>query len=536
MDDGAPLLAAAGSHASDLRARAFGSKQPVGSTEDARGFLQQRVTTFLAFQAVFMGVFYLIDASSAVGNGGLGALGNDGLVTHLALVLSFSAGWYFARSGDRSSASLQWLEAAATLAICAGVASVAQSIPRTDMAVGPIFAVALTLVCRAGIVPSSGSRTLVLGVVATATVSWAYARRSGVGDPLTAFAVAWTGAFTAASSLVSRVIYGLQREVREAMRLGQYVLEYRLGEGSMGTVFRARHAMLRRPTAVKLLRPSRAGAENLARFEHEVRQTAGLSHPNTVTIYDYGRTPEGVFYYAMELLDGANLDEIVTLHGAQEVGRVVHIVSAVAGALAEAHASGLIHRDIKPANIMLCQQGGMPDVAKVVDFGLVKQLGAPGLTEAGSMTGTPLYMAPEAITAPERVDARSDLYALGAVTWFLLTGRHVFEGRTVIEVCAQHLNAVPERPSAHTATPVPEALERLVMQCLEKDPDRRPASAVEFAERLQPVQALAPWSAAAAREWWRTRGPALQARHEVATDALGETLSVDLAARQEESS
>jgi serine/threonine-protein kinase len=294
--------------------------------------------------------------------------------------------------------------------------------------------------------------------------------------------------------------------------------------------------MLRRDTAVKLLLPERTGIESLARFEREVRQTARLSHPNTVTIFDYGRTPDGTFYYAMELLDGADLDDIVAVGGPLPAERVVHVLSAVAGALAEAHDIGLIHRDIKPANIVLCRQGGVPDVPKVVDFGLVKQLDASGeaahRTNANSILGTPHYMSPESIQTPDAIDGRSDLYALGAVGYYLLTGEHVFAGETVVEVCLKHLDVVPIPPSERLGAPVAPLLERVVLDCLAKDAAQRPQTALELLERLRDT-GTPTWDARLARAWWADHATELEARRGIRPPISGSarTLAIDPARR-----
>jgi serine/threonine-protein kinase len=245
-----------------------------------------------------------------------------------------------------------------------------------------------------------------------------------------------------------------------------------------------------------------------------VQLTARLSHPNTVAVFDYGRTPDGVFYYAMEYLDGVNLETLVREDGPQPPARVVHVLRQVAAALVEAHGIGLVHRDVKPENILLCERGGVPDVAKVVDFGLVKDLEHRGasLSRADVVQGTPLYLSPEAITAPDRVDARGDLYALGAVGYYVLTGRHVFSGATLIEVCSHHLHTPPEPPSARLGRAVPGALEAILLACLEKDPARRPPSAAALRDSLRNVDGIAEWSEADARAWWqrwRSRGASL---------------------------
>ena len=282
----------------------------------------------------------------------------------------------------------------------------------------------------------------------------------------------------------------------------------------MGAVYRASHAMLRRPTAVKLLPPGQAGADRLQRFEREVQMTSRLTHPNTVAIFDYGRTPDGIFYYAMEYLEGLNLEDLTRHDGPQSPGRVVHVLRQVCASLAEAHEIGLIHRDVKPANVILVpQRGGAPDVAKVVDFGLVKDLDQDtDLSRDDQIAGTPLYLAPEAITSPGRVGARSDLYSLGCVGYFLLTGKPVFEGRNMVEVCGHHLHTKPLPPAQRLGRPVPEGLSELLLSCLEKDPAERPSYAGEVLETLDRLSEIPPWTNEEARAWWTSRGAPIVAR------------------------
>jgi serine/threonine protein kinase len=263
---------------------------------------------------------------------------------------------------------------------------------------------------------------------------------------------------------------------------------------------------LRRRTAVKLLPTKLAGEQNIKRFEREVQLTATLTHPNTIAIYDYGRSPDGVFYYAMEYLDGVDLEQLVQKTGAQPPALVVRLLEQICAALAEAHAHGLIHRDIKPANVFVCERGGMSGFVKVMDFGLVKQLtptddaGLSGSVDV--ILGTPLYLSPEGISRPHQVDARSDLYAVGAVGYWLLTGMPLFDGRTPVEVCGQHLHTPPVPPSQRLGRPLPEALEALILACLEKDPAMRPGSAAAMMARLVGLRAELPWSDDDAHGWW----------------------------------
>ncbi len=446
-------------------------------------------------------------------------------VALLAILILMGGTWLYCRGGARPEGALRALDV--LLMLVMGVLALvvpSGSIPEAELrGMVMLLAVNLTLYTRAIFLPSSARRTL--AVSAIAALPLAVYSLSNETVRLSVWKVMWLLAAITVATAGSAVIYGLRREVRHARQLGQYTLEEKLGEGGMGVVYRARHAMLRRPTAVKLLKPERMGEASLRRFEREVQLTAGLSHPNTVTVFDYGRTPEGVFYYAMEYLEGLGLDQLVAADGPQPPGRAVHILRQVLEALAEAHGVGLVHRDVKPGNVILCERGGVSDVAKVVDFGLVKDLEADGrTTHEATLVGTPLYLAPEAIRSPA-ADARADLYSVGAVAYFLLTGHHVFEGGTVIEICGHHLHTPPTPPSERLGRPLPDALEAWVLACLEKDPARRPPSASGAAARLARCGLSGDWTPEQARTWWATKGRALARRRRRESTPSGATLS-----------
>ena len=480
---------------------------------------------------LFSGIAFLI---SAVFNGVgrvLAWLGRENPPTVaaqaalLAILILMGGTWLYCRGGARPEGALRALDV--LLMLVMGVLALvvpSGSIPEPDLrGMVMLLAVNLALYTRAIFVPSSARRTLAVSVIAALPLA-AYSL-SHETVRLSVWKVMWLLAAVTVATAGSAVIYGLRREVRHARQLGQYTLEEKLGEGGMGVVYRARHAMLRRPTAVKLLKPERMGEAGLRRFEREVQLTAGLSHPNTVTVFDYGRTPDGIFYYAMEYLEGLGLDQLVAAEGPQPPGRTVHILRQVLEALAEAHGSGLVHRDVKPGNIILCERGGVSDVAKVVDFGLVKDLEAEGrTTHEATLVGTPLYLAPEAIRSPD-ADARADLYSVGAVAYFLLTGRHVFEGGTIIEICGHHLHTAPIPPSERLSRPLPDALEAWVLACLEKDPARRPPSAAEAAARLARCGLSGEWTPEQARDWWATKGRALARSRRAESAPSGATLS-----------
>jgi CHASE1-domain containing sensor protein len=369
--------------------------------------------------------------------------------------------------------------------------------------------------------------------------TWAMIASSAM-QPLPSSVIVLTAGVLLSVSLAGIVtalntIIRLRRRMGAALKLGQYTLQEKLGEGGMGVVYRATHAMLRRPAAIKLLLEGRTEAGDLARFEREVQLTSRLAHPNTISIFDYGRTADGVFYYVMEYLDGMDLDRLVRDDGPVEPARAIRILAQVSGALAEAHALGLIHRDIKPANIVLTERADEPDVVKVVDFGLVKTMDRDdGESAAANMiTGTPLYLAPEAIASSETVDGRADIYALGAVAYFLLTGQHVFDGRTVVEVCSKHMLDQPVAPSRRLGRELPEDLEAIVLSCLAKDRDARPASAAALRVALLACRDAERYDTVAACAWWRARAArATDTKAPVGSGASAPTMAIDLRGRQ----
>jgi serine/threonine-protein kinase len=520
-------------------------------TEEGRAFLQERLAFYNKVCFLISGGFFLVSvvlmASGLPAPEPVSAEHERLAATlHAATLAVQLSAWLVCSRGPKLGAGwLRSIDAGALFLACAGfcLQFVSADAPHVEQ-MGPFPRLTLmliltnVLIARAVFVPSPAlwtaavSAAVSLPVAATAGLAPALGTAEG-GVAVAIWAGLWALCAVVVATLTSRLIYGLREQVREARRLGQYTLEEKLGEGGMGVVYRARHAMLRRPTAIKLLPPDRAGSAALERFEREVQLTARLSHPNTVAIFDYGRTPDGVFYYAMEYLDGTNLDTLVREDGPQPPARVVHVLRQVASALTEAHGVGLIHRDVKPENIILCERGGIPDVAKVVDFGLVRDLErAADASRTNVVQGTPLYLSPEAITAPDRVDGRGDLYALGAVGYFLLTGQHVFSGATLVEVCSHHLHTLPVPPSERLGQALPAALEALVLACLEKDPARRPASASALRSRLGELAEADPWSEEAARVWWQRWRERPERRHEP-KQALAGTLSVSLLGRSD---
>jgi eukaryotic-like serine/threonine-protein kinase len=311
-------------------------------------------------------------------------------------------------------------------------------------------------------------------------------------------------------------INAIRREAFKAKQLGQYVLKDRLGSGGMGEVYHAEHQLLKRPCAVKLIKPSKAAdAEVLARFEREVQATAKLTHWNSVEIYDYGRSDDGTFYYVMELLPGLSLEQMVQYYGLLSPERAVHFLRQVCKALREAHAKGLIHRDIKPANIFAAERGGVYDVAKLLDFGLVKEQaradGDARLTQEGSFSGSPLYMCPEQVRAYDKLDARSDIYSLGAVAYYLVTGKPPFVGDSVWDIVAAHARD-PVKPPAEVNPAVPPDLELVIIRCLAKQPANRFQDVENLEKALAGCECAGKWTEDQAAAWWRNVGKSRSAQ------------------------
>jgi serine/threonine-protein kinase len=317
----------------------------------------------------------------------------------------------------------------------------------------------------------------------------------------------------------ARVVYHLSTEVKRARELGSYRLEEKLGEGGMGEVWRARHRMLARPAAIKLIRPSLAGNaraglsdEVVRRFEREAQVIAGLRSHHTVNLFDFGVSVDGSFYYVMELLDGLDAESLVKRFGPIPSERAIHLIRQICHSLSEAQSHGLVHRDIKPANIFLCHYGEEYDFVKVLDFGLVGTIRNPAdttksLTQANAVRGTPAFMAPEQALGTD-LDGRADIYSIGCVAYWLLTGQLVFTAETPMGILVQHAQAPPIPPSARTDMTIPKALDDLVMSCLAKDRANRPQSARELSLRLEEVEGAHTWTQDRARQWWTKHQPA----------------------------
>jgi len=507
-------------------------------TSSGLGFVRERLALVAKTLFLVSAGFYLFLLASLTLIGGapfLAVVRGPVALGHLCASLTMALVWLVASRARLSAASLGALDA--TAFTVAGVFLSFMTVADESQILQVLLALTVTVMLRAIVLPSRPGRTLLLSAIVFApTVVVCIARHHPTAllpgfSPgyqklhMTLNTVLWSALGTTLATIVSRVLYGLRQQVAEASELGQYLLEEKIGGGGMGEVWRARHRLLIRPAAIKLIGGRTLGAMAadpellMRRFEREARATAALTSPHTVQLYDFGVAEDGRLYYVMELLDGLDLDTLARQHGPLPPERVVHFLRQVCSALQDAHANGLVHRDIKPANVVVSRAGTTFDFVKVLDFGLVKLDGARvadkkaiDLSTEDSWSGTPGYMAPEVVLGAGDTDHRVDLYALGCVAYWLLTGAMVFEGENAMQVMVQHVQAAPRPPSQRVDRAIPAALEELVMQCLEKEPARRPASAKVMRERLDAVSLASVWTAERAEEWWATHRPPRHSR------------------------
>jgi tRNA A-37 threonylcarbamoyl transferase component Bud32 len=377
------------------------------------------------------------------------------------------------------------------------------------------------------IAPATPKKTIAAGLVAACTgplaLWWAVLRGADLPHPpfvlIWYFLPGYVGALLAV--LPTAIIRRLSNQVQSARDLGSYRLGRLIGTGGMGEVYHATHRLLARPAAIKLIRPdvlARRSADRqrtaIERFRREAQAASSLRSPHTIELYDFGISEDGVFYYVMELLDGVDLDALVERFGPVPPERAIHLLRQACDSLAEAHSRGLMHRDIKPSNIQTCRMGLALDFVKLLDFGLVKPMpqyaaGVPSLTaaDAPGAPGTPGYMSPESVFNDPVPDHRSDIYSLGCVAYWLLTGNLVFEGSTTAKILTQHVESQPVAPSRRVASPIPAELDALVMACLAKQPRLRPASAAELSQRLAACPVAEPWTPERAKAWWEQHLP-----------------------------
>ncbi|HEY8196839.1 MAG TPA: serine/threonine-protein kinase [Gemmatimonadales bacterium] len=380
--------------------------------------------------------------------------------------------------------------------------------------------IAIVILLFSAVIPSTPRKTLVTALLAASMDPVGALIWKAAGQEIPGIDVVLINAFPSylcalIAPLISHIIRGLGREVRKAREMGSYVLGDRIGAGGMGEVWQATHRFLARPAAIKLIKPDVLGAMTKAqgdvlvqRFRREAQAAAMLRSPHTIHLYDFGVTSDGTFYYVMELLNGMDLQTLVSKHGPLPPARVIYLLRQACESLAEAHQRGLVHRDIKPGNIQVCRLGEYSDWVKVLDFGLVKSQGGerlePGLTAPHSVTGTPAYLSPESALG-EPVDQRTDIYALGCVAYWMLTGRYVFTGDSAMQIVARHVSSEPAPPSKHSSFDVSPALDRVVLACLAKKPTDRPGTARELSDQLGECAAESAWTREDARLWWETR-------------------------------
>jgi eukaryotic-like serine/threonine-protein kinase len=449
-------------------------------------------------------VFYLGDVAAAIASAGL---------------------WWVARSGRGTASRLYTLGLLYEVAVCFVMALRTFWEYYNDTGILPNLTWVPFVVILFPLIMPAPPRLMLTAAIAAASMSplaLFLLDHSGkvVADGAAYFNTTFGGAIAVVFAYVgARVVYRLGREVAAARELGSYRLEERLGQGGMGEVWRARHRMLARPAAIKLIRPAPGGngaggisKEAMKRFEREAQVIARLRSPHTVDLFDFGIADNGSFYYVMELLEGLDADTLIRRFGPLPAERAVYLLTQICHSLSEAESCGLIHRDIKPANIYLCRYGEDCDFVKVLDFGLVKAFDdhgerSPALTRENMVHGTPAFIAPEQAMGRADIDARVDIYAIGCVAYWLLTGHLVFTADTPMGYLMHHIHTPPRPPSAVAELSIPPALEKLILCCLAKNPAHRPQSARELSRRLSEIESANDWTDDRAREWWSRHQP-----------------------------
>jgi hypothetical protein len=460
------------------------------------------------------------------GNPRAGEFGLTDLVATTAFLMSVGL-YLFLRGRERDFGFIMNLALAYMIACAAGIALMFHLDARLTgtMDTKPIITwIGPVILMFAALVPGSPGKMLLAGFVAASMdpLGMAISQAAGqyhYGPFRNALLMHYPSyLLLGVAVVISDVVTRLGRQVAKERELGSYRLGELLGTGGMGEVYRATHRMLARPAAIKLIHPEvleagdrKSASLALTRFRREADAAARLRSPHTVELYDFGETEDGTLYFVMELLEGMDLETLVRREGPLPQQRVIHILRQVCESLEEAHVSGLVHRDIKPANIHVGRVGLRHDFVKVLDFGLVKSVQPAGgedsmATAAGLTPGTPAYMAPE-LAMGEPCDGRADLYALGCVAYYLLTGQLVFQATSGFQMIAKHIQETPEPPSRRTELPIAPDLDRVVLACLAKRPEDRPASAAELDRMLADID-VAPWGEAEATRWWRAHQPA----------------------------
>jgi eukaryotic-like serine/threonine-protein kinase len=459
------------------------------------------------------------------GQHGWGGVRTVDIIASISVAISLAL-YFYLRRADRDPRLVMNLGLAFMIAMAFDLGLMMHwgPVSKTPMDATPMISwIGPVILMFAALVPAPPSKMLIAGFIAVSMDPLGMLLGRGAG--LYEFGP-WTNALImhypsylllGAAVAISHVVTRLGQQVSKEREMGSYRLGELLGRGGMGEVYRATHRMLARPAAIKLIRPEvlaeRSGESAslaITRFRREAEAAAELRSPHTVELYDFGVTDDGTLYFVMELLQGMDLETLVRREGPLPAKRVIHILRQVCESLEEAHANGLVHRDIKPANIHVGRVGLRQDFVKVLDFGLVKSVGSLDgdsmATAAGLTPGTPAYMAPE-MALGEKVDGRADIYAVGCVAYYLLTGRLVFEGTGSFQVIAKHIQEAPVPPSQRTEMQIPAALERVVLACLAKKPEDRPQTAADLDRELAEIE-TEPWSQEEAQRWWRQHQPA----------------------------